>query len=238
MKRLGVMFLLVMTVVLAGCGGPARSGRDTLYQVSTLDELKAGDYDGRVPVQELRRHGDLGLGTFHGLDGEMVVVDGRCYQVRADGHAYATSGRLKTPFAAVTWFERDFVADCTSALTMAELKELMDSMLVEDDVIHAVRIDGVFDFVKARSVYEQDRPYPPLAKAIHGQEVYTLDSVRGTLIGFRCPDPLRGVNAAGYHLHFINAARTRGGHVLDCRLQKGTVALDHTDRLDVRLGSE
>jgi Alpha-acetolactate decarboxylase len=39
----------------------------------------------------LREHGDHGLGTFEQLDGEMVVLDGRCFQVRSDGSVHSVS---------------------------------------------------------------------------------------------------------------------------------------------------
>ena len=48
----------------------------TLYQVSTATALVEGIYQGAVRVATLREHGDLGLGTFENLDGEMVIVDG------------------------------------------------------------------------------------------------------------------------------------------------------------------
>jgi alpha-acetolactate decarboxylase len=57
----------------------------THYQVSTAAALVEGIYQGAVRVGTLREHGDLGLGTFENLDGEMVVVDGQFFQVRADG---------------------------------------------------------------------------------------------------------------------------------------------------------
>jgi acetolactate decarboxylase len=57
----------------------------TLYQVSTATALVEGIYQGAVQVAALREHGDLGLGTFEGLDGEMVVVDGHFFQVCSDG---------------------------------------------------------------------------------------------------------------------------------------------------------
>src|SRR6478736_3153623 len=57
----------------------------TLYQVSTAAALVEGIYQGAVRVGTLREHGDLGLGTFENLDGEMVIVDGRFFQARSDG---------------------------------------------------------------------------------------------------------------------------------------------------------
>ena len=53
----------------------------TLYQVSTATALVQGIYQGAVRVGTLREHGDLGLGTFENLDGEMVIVDGHFFQV-------------------------------------------------------------------------------------------------------------------------------------------------------------
>ena len=58
-----------------------------VYQISTMGALLDGVYDGDVTIRELLRHGDFGLGTFNGLDGEMLVLDGVCYQLRSDGSA-------------------------------------------------------------------------------------------------------------------------------------------------------
>ena len=67
-----------------------------------MGALLQGAYDGNVTVRELLRHGDFGLGTFNGLDGEMLVLDGVCYQLRSDGSATIADPRQKCPFAAVT----------------------------------------------------------------------------------------------------------------------------------------
>ena len=53
----------------------------TLYQVSTTTALVEGIYQGAVKVATLREHGDLGLGTFEGLDGEMVIVEGHFFHL-------------------------------------------------------------------------------------------------------------------------------------------------------------
>ena len=52
-------------------------------------------------------HGDIGIGTFDGLDGEMVVVDGTAYQVTGDGVVHIPEPTMTTPFAAVTFFHND-----------------------------------------------------------------------------------------------------------------------------------
>src|SRR3954465_13606680 len=52
----------------------------TLFQVSTGAAMTQGANAKAVTGGDLARRGDLGLGTFEGLDGEMVVLDGRFYQ--------------------------------------------------------------------------------------------------------------------------------------------------------------
>src|SRR6266852_2306432 len=76
----------------------------TLYQVSTATALVEGIYQGAVRVGTLREHGDLGLGTFEDLDGEMVVVDGRFFQVRSDGSVRECVDYVLSPFAVITRF--------------------------------------------------------------------------------------------------------------------------------------
>ncbi len=56
-----------------------------IYQVSTLQALALGYTRSVVTVEQLLEHGDTGLGTFQDVDGEMIVVDGVCYQAKQDG---------------------------------------------------------------------------------------------------------------------------------------------------------
>ena len=56
-----------------------------LFQASTIGALLDGAYVGDVTIGELSEHGDLGLGTLNGIDGEMIVLDGRFYRADVDG---------------------------------------------------------------------------------------------------------------------------------------------------------
>ena len=60
-------------------------------------------------IGQIKKFGDLGIGTFNALDGEMIAFDGNFYQVKADGKAYFVSDETKTPFAFVTFFENDSI---------------------------------------------------------------------------------------------------------------------------------
>ena len=76
----------------------------TLFQVSISGALVAGVYDREVSVKSILEHGDCGLGTFANLDGEMVVLDGRVYQVQGTGRVSEAAPDAGAPFAVVTRF--------------------------------------------------------------------------------------------------------------------------------------
>lgn len=201
-----------------------RHGSD-VYQTSTMSALLDGVYDGDVTIRELLRHGDFGLGTFNGLDGEMLVVDGVCHQLRADGTARVADNEQRTPFAVVTWFTADRTFDVSAPVDRAELRARIDESLPSANLIVAVRVTGDFSVARTRTVTEQHRPYRPFTEATEDQEEVTFTDVSGTLAGFRMPDYEQGISVAGYHSHFVDTERRHGGHALDYRLARGRVEI-------------
>ena len=65
--------------------------------------------------------------------------------------------------------------------------------------------------------------------------MFEFNKVKGVIVAFRYPQYLSGVNLAGYHCHFITANRQGGGHLLDCRVEGVTMAIDTIPKLDLRL---
>jgi acetolactate decarboxylase len=80
--------------------------------------------------------------------------------------------------------------------------------------------------VKTRSVPRQTRPYPKLADVTAKQPTFEFADVKGTIVAFRCPYFVKSVNVPGWHLHFLDADRKRGGHLLDCRVRAATVSYE------------
>lgn len=226
-RHLLLILVLLMTALmsLVGCIDPVAMAatadgprpQNVLFQTSTLSALQAGVYDGQMTVAELKGHGDFGLGTFNALDGEMIVLDGQVYQASADGTARLPAVEIETPFAAVTFFEADQHATIRGSMACADLYAELDVLLPDADLPQAIRIDGTFASLKVRAPHRESQPYPPLAEALADQAVFDHENIAGTLVGFHLPDALAGVNATGYHFHFISADRQTGGHVLDCQ---------------------
>jgi len=216
-------------------GVPDGSAVGEVYQSSTIGALLDGVYDGNVSIAEILRHGDFGLGTFNHLDGEMVILDGICYHLRADGTATQAAPTDLTPFAAVTRFRTDFEIPIRSSTDQADVTSGIDAKIATENLIYAIRITGHFATLHTRTVMAQTRPYPPLTKATEGQAETVFTDVEGTLAGFRTPDFEQGISVAGYHLHFLNSDRTGGGHVLDFRIDRGRVAVSTASELHLSL---
>ncbi len=223
-------FLPGILCLLAACTSPQNdsSQKEVLYQISTIDALLVGDFDGEVTYGEVRQHGDFGIGTFNGLDGEMLQLDGNVYKIRSDGNVYPVPDSTRTPFAAVTYFEADTVLSLPQSISFEALCTLIDSLIPTENIFYAIKITGEFDYVKARSVPRQSKPYQPMVEIVKTQPTFEFQNVRGTLMGFRTPPFMKGLNVPGYHLHFITDDHKRGGHVLACTIGQATLSIDYT----------
>ncbi len=206
-----------------------------VFQASTLNALLEGVYDGDLTYGTLREHGDFGLGTFNGLDGEMIALDGAFYQIRADGKVYAVTDDQQTPFAVVQWFAPETEHVLPAPLDFAGFQAHLQTLIPTTNFFYAIKVAGTFAAMKTRSVPKQQKPYPPLTEIAKHQPEFELTNVSGTLIGFRFPDYAAGFNMPGYHLHFITDDRTAGGHVLAFELTTGTLWLEHTTQFHLEL---
>jgi acetolactate decarboxylase len=234
MKRLTPLLLLALLLAAAVLYAQAPAvvssqpilREETLFQVSSLSALLNANYDGWTSFADLRKRGDFGIGTFNALDGEMTEVDGRVYQVRSDGKVYPVSDAALTPFASTTFFHPLITQLITIPLPdLGTLEKLVDA-LRPAGLPCAVRITGDFDYVKTRSVPAQAKPYPRLVEVVKTQPTFEFTNVSGVMVGFWLPADFSGLNVPGYHLHFLTADRTGGGHLLEARARRVTVDLE------------
>jgi acetolactate decarboxylase len=188
----------------------------TLYQVSTATALVEGIYQGAVRVGTLRKHGDLGLGTFENLDGEMVIVDGHFFQVRSDGSVRECSDDVLSPFAVITRFAPEAAVTVAQCPDMSHLVSRFDALRPSDNFFFALRVDGHFDYVHTRAMCRTAEGVP-LVQAAAVQPEFEFHDVSGTLVGFWTPEYAKTLNVPGYHLHFVSDDRKSGGHLLQCR---------------------
>jgi acetolactate decarboxylase len=206
----------------------------TLFQVSTSVALVQGVYQGAVRIGTLREHGDHGLGTFENIDGEMVVIDGRFFQVRSDGSVNEVADDVLSPFAVVTRFVPQDTSHLEDCPDLAHLMATFDRLRQTDNVFFAMRVDGHFDYVKTRAMCKTHEGIP-LAVAAARQPEFEFESLAGTLVGFWTPVYAKTLNIPGYHLHFLSHNHQHGGHLLQCRARQLRLQIQREGALSIAL---
>jgi acetolactate decarboxylase len=225
-------FLII--IILFSCSNEIKENQG-IFQTSTIDALLKGDYDGNLSFAELKKHGNFGLGTFNTLDGEMVALDGAFFQIKANGKVSLINEKLQTPFSVVCNFSPDKVFEQKTTVDLNQLKSILDSKLITQNIYYAIKIEGNFSYIKTRSVPAQTKPYPPLLEVIKNQPTFEYKDVKGTLVGFWFPAYMKGINVPKYHFHFISNDKTQGGHLITCTGNNLTISIDEISTFNLSL---
>lgn len=227
MDKQASAIVIVAVLLSAGIAGTfwafsdsGDSDSDTLYQVSLLQGLMFGDYDGSVPISELKKHGSVGIGTFDGLNGELIMLDGVVYRagVGAGDSCVVTvvQDSEKVPFANVAKMTVDLTATVSST-SLATMQSALTSKISEaPNSMYFATIHATFPSITVRSELAQTEPYKPLVDVLAtDQREWTVSDMTGTVVALYCPAYMDKVNTPGWHLHFISDDRQFGGHVLN-----------------------
>lgn len=217
--------------------GAAASAAGTVWQLSAFALLARCGFDGILPVREVKQHGDLGLGAGDRLTGEMALVDGRFYQFLEDGRAVEAQDTMRMPFAAVTqgggWrtipVARGMVYD-----SLKQLQNAVDAQLPTTSAFYAIRMEGTWTVLTARTYKPQTPGHYTLLKDAPSY-VYTMQAVRGTMVGFRGPSYADSLSVPGYHLHFVNQDRTLGGHVISATADSVSLMVSERPEFTLRM---
>ena len=206
----------------------------SMFQVSTSGALIEGLYQGAMTVGALRRHGDTGLGTFEELDGEMVLVDGHCYQARGDGSVTEVSDDTLTPFATVVAFSPDETVSLSDIASFDDLTARLDGLRTSGNDFFAWRITGHFDELRLRAACRHASG-TPLVEAVADQAVFECHNITATIVGFWSPPFSQAIAIPGYHLHAVSKDRTSAGHVFDLRAPEVLAEVHRVSDLHVAL---
>jgi acetolactate decarboxylase len=239
-SALAAVFICALLFVGCATAKPAfepKDEYDKVTQISVFDALAAGVYDAQIQLSEVQKYGDLGLGTFESLDGEMIL-SGEFYQVKDDGTVLTPDLSVKTPFATVVHFKNDIDFIIDKSLSFSELCNEIDKRILNQNLITAIRITGDFTYMKVRSIPKQMKPYKPLVEVARSQPEFEYQNISGELVGFKMPLYMQSINVPGYHLHFLSSDKKSGGHVLGLEVDTIKVELDEINRFEVILPDE
>ena len=221
-----------------GYASPALVEREAIAQVALLQSLAQGYFGGTVTVRDLRGLGDVGIGTFEGLNGEMIVLDGTVYQALGDGRVVVADDSVIIPYATVTFFDDDTCVPLKDIADKAAFETALNEKVAEygANSFYMVKMRATFSSILFRSEYGSEKPYPPLAEALKGKQTeFAAKDISGTLVGLYCPNYMGGLNTPGWHFHFISDDRKQGGHILELSLKEGTIHFDKTDKFNMVL---
>lgn len=200
---------------------------NNIYQMSTIGALMSGLYDECISISKLKENGDFGLGTFKGLDGELTLFDGDCYQTNPDGSICLCDESATAPFAMVTKFNDYKEFTIKNCYNFKELIKRLDELIESKNIFSAFSIEGEFKYLKTKNIVKQEKPYKPFTEVIKKQPIFEYVNIKGNMVGFRCPEYVDGLNVPGYHFHFISEDKDFGGHVFDCGIDIAKIKLQN-----------
>ena len=239
MKAANILIILIVNLFIISCAASnsiikPELEKDNIFQYGTMQNFLNRNYDGTLTIKELKQNGDFGLGTFNGVNGEMVVSDGKVYRVSASGEIFEVEENELSPYAVVKFFNPDTSIILNKRMGFVELKNIITNNISDSSKPVAIRIIGKYEKVKTRTVNKQSRPYPPLTDIIENQIEFNFKDINGSAIGFWFPDYFAEVNFPSYHFHFLTNGKSGGGHLLDCTISNVIIELDFPDELFIK----
>jgi acetolactate decarboxylase len=186
----------------------------TLFQVSSSGTPVAGVFDREVTVKAILEYGNFGLGTFARLDGEMVVLEGRAFQVLGTGRVLEASPDAGAPFAVVTRFSPHIHVNCRPVASFKDLEKCCDAYRLTGNIFYAIRLDGHFSRIGTRAV-DSSSPSSCFTESTKAQSESSFTALDGTLAGLWSPGFSSAFCDRGYHFYFISKDRQRGGRLQD-----------------------
>ena len=238
-----ILWFAVTAMLVASCStqkmaalGFKTENTDRVYQYSLFTALANSIYDGTMTAAGVKTKGDMGLGTYNGLDGEMIVNNGKVYQFPANGKVTIPTDKSLVPFTVVKFFKPDFVVETGTVTDYPALKKLAEKQFSSPNYIYALKVTGNFTRIKCGSAEKQELPYEKtLSEAIANRPVFEWNNIQGTLVGFWFPEYMGGVNLLGFHLHFISADETKAGHLIEFEAANLKIEIDQSSGLEFDL---
>lgn len=194
--------------------------KKTIFQLGILQALAQGYFDGETTVSELKEKGDIGIGTFDAIDGELIVLDGDFYKAKSDTSIEKCQPNTLVSFATVSKFVPEISFEFSQG-NFSHLKNQLEKMSKDYGLnqFYIGKINCTCTSVKVRSELKQTKPYGPLNIVMKtAQRSATYSNIEGTIIAVYYPNYMDGINTPGWHLHYISNDKKIGGHILDVEI--------------------
>ncbi|HBM15398.1 MAG TPA: acetolactate decarboxylase [Lentisphaeria bacterium] len=220
MKKL-LLSIIFCTLFFASFAGE-------LYQLGTIDSMMKGYYEEVKDISEVKAMASMGLGTTTEL-GEVIGIDKKFYLADAKGNVKQLSAKTLTPYMTCSSFNSKIsFRQNTPVNSSKEFYTMLEKKYLEgENIFYAIRVDGTFQKVDARSEDSFTGKPEPLAEWLKThQKSFVFNNIQGTLVIYKYPQYMNGIGVGGYHAHFLSDNRKFGGHVFDFSLINGKVSIE------------
>ena len=208
-------------------GALENSYKNTFYQYNIWWGFVNKVFDGDLTVKNLKKRGDIGLGSYTQLDGELVMLDGIPYRIREDGSVTVPNDNEEIVYVDAAFFEPEFSFEIKQNINFDSLRNIINTKLPTQNQFYTFRIEGHFDYIKCGGLNKQEKPYTDgLDVLIPSRPTFERTNTIGTIVGFYCPEFIGNINVAGYHFHFISKDKKFGGHVMSFNTNELHVEVD------------
>ncbi|MFY0600151.1 MAG: acetolactate decarboxylase [Cyclobacteriaceae bacterium] len=207
--------------------------QDVFYHYSIWYAFVNRIFEGKLTAKELKTKGDIGLGSWSMLDGELIMLDGVPYRATEDGKVTVGDDDSKIIYANATFFDSEKSFEIDHAPNYDSLRKIINTQLPSKNIFYAFKIKGDFKFMRCGGLHKQEKPFNTgLDVLIPTRPVFEREDFSGTMVGFWCPEFIGQINVAAYHLHFVSDDKTFAGHVMDFEAENLTVEIDYMYKYD------
>lgn len=205
---------------------------DTIYQISTSIAISNGCLDGFLTLKEIKRLGNFGIGSITGLEGEIIYLNDEFHHFSDNGLTNRTNEDFMSPRMLITNFKSKNMIEINQNTTYQKIKKIIESSMPTQNIMYAIKIIGVFNWVKIKCFPKQIKPYPqgPIELTCH-ENALELQNISGVLVGYFMTDLFKKVNSSKYHFHFMSADKKHGGHLVDCQITNCNIEIDSKHNL-------
>lgn len=196
--------------------------KNSLFQQGTMQILSEGLLDGTIKLEALLEHGDTGIGTGEGIDGELIILNGKGFKINQKGEGIQLEDSFEIAFADVHFENYVKLGEAADIDLVACLEDSKEKIL-GTNIFFTVKIHGEFEMVHTRSSKKSIKPYPDLEKIAESQVEFYSENLVGTILTYYAPRLYQGIAVAGFHSHFIADDCTVGGHVISSKIKHASV---------------
>ncbi len=208
-----------------------------LYQYSHAFIFEQKKYDGHYPAGNLKKHGNIGLGTFNGLNGELVMLEGECYQCIPKKPVKIAADDVLIPWGVVTAFTDNASKTTLENIThFSQLESKLSELTDMHNAPYVFHIQAEFNHLLLRQVIKQEKPYILSLEEVYAESPpENIGPITADLVGFYIPEFMQGLQPKGLHFHGVTTDKQSGGHLADLSFKTATLTFEKITDIKVTL---